>query len=168
MIVKIYSEYQKTIKEYTEKYNIKKNDLEDYILNLIENRIKKEFPDEIKIDIYSPFLYYYIEKFLQNLCINIDIYTIHNHSLDNDVSNIFKKMNESNINYKSLYIDLEQRGEEEINFFKKIFSKSINYINFFNFLNINYDRIEKLTCNYFYCFYPPKRYKSKIFYNSLL
>ena len=77
-------------------------------------------------------------------------------------------MNESNINYKSLYIDIEQRGEEEINFFKKIFSKSINYINFFNSLNINYDRIEKLTCNYFYCFYPPKRYKSKIFYNSLL
>jgi len=145
---KKYSEYQKTIKEFIKKYNINKNDLEDYILNLIENRIKKEFPDEIKIKIYSPFLNYFIEKFLQNLCIKIDIYTIHNHNLNNEVSNIFKKMNESNINYKSLYFNLEQ--DEEDNFFKKIFSKSLNFINYFNSFNINYDRIEKLTCNYFY------------------
>ena len=160
---KKYSEYQKTIKEYTKKYNIKKNDLEEYILNLIENRIKKESSDEIDINIYSPFLNHYVKKFLQNLSFKIDIYTINYHNLNNDASNIFKKMNESNINYKSLNIFLDD--EEENNFFKKIFSKNINFINFFNSLSINYDKIEKLTCSYFN---PPKKYISTNFYNSLL
>ena len=159
---KKYSEYQKTLKEYTQKYKIEKNVLEEYIINLIENRIKKETSDEIKIDIYSPFLNHYIKKFLQNLCFRINIYTINNHNLNNDVSNIFKKMNESNINYKSLNIRLDQNDEEENNFFKKIFSKNINFINFFNSLNINYDKIEKLTCSYYF---PPKKYISTNFYN---
>ena len=162
---KKYSGYQKTVKEYTQKYNIKKNVLEEYIIYLIENRIKKETSDEITIDIYSPFLNYYVKQFLQNLCFKIDIYTINNHNLNNDASNIFKKMNESNINYKSLNIHLDENDEEENNFFKKIFSKNINFINFFNSLNINYDKIEKLTCSYFY---PPKKYISTNFYNSLL
>ena len=161
---KKYSEYQKTLKEYTQKYKIEKNVLEEYIINLIENRIKKETSDEIKIDIYSPFLNHYIKKFLQNLCFRINIYTINNHNLNNDVSNIFKKMNESNINYKSLNIRLEHDDEED-NFFKKIFSKKINFNNFFNSLKINYDKIEKLTCSFLY---PPKKNKYTNFYNSLL
>jgi hypothetical protein len=74
-------------------------------------------------------------------------------------------MTQSNINYKSLYIYLHKDDEEEKNFFKKIFSKSLNFIKFFNSFNINYHKIEKLTCDYFS---PPKKYKSTSFYNSLL
>ena len=152
---KKFSGYQKTVKEYTKKYNINKNVLEEYILYLIENNIEKESSDEITIDICSPFLNHYIKNFLQKLHFEIDIKIIHNHNLNNDVSNIFKMMNESNINYKSLNINLDQDYQEENNFFKKIFSRNINFNNFFNSLNIKYDTIEKLTCRYFY---PPKKY----------
>jgi len=162
---KKYSEYQKTVKKYTQKYNIKKNVLEEYILYLIENRIKMETSDEIKIDINSPFLNYYIKQFLQKLCFKINIYTIHNHNLNNDTTNIFKKLNELNINYKSLKFCLDEINEEENNFFKKIFSLNINFIKFFKSLNIKYDTIEKLTCHYFN---PPKKLKYPNFYNSLL
>ena len=162
---KNFTEYKKTLQKYTIKYNIKQNALEEYFINLIEKGIKKEASDEIKINIYSPFLNHFINNYLEHLCFSININKIHNHSLNNDVSNIFKKMNESNINYKSLYIYLDKDDEEEKNFFKKIFSKSLNFIKFFNSLNINYDKIEKLTCDYFS---PPKKYKSTSFYNSLL
>ena len=116
---KKHSEYQKTIKEYTKKYGINKNALEEYILNLIENRLKNETSDEININIFSPFLNLFIKKICQNLCFNINIYTINNHNLNDDISNIFKKMNESNINNKSLNIILDQDIEEENNLFKK-------------------------------------------------
>mgnify|MGYP006873059065 CR=1 FL=1 len=106
----------------------------------------------------------FIKNYLENLCFKINIYKIHSHNLNNDVSNIFKKMNESNINYKSLYFYLDKDEEEEKNFFKKIFPKSPNFNKLFTSLSINYDKIEKLTC--IYC--PPKKYNSTTFYNSLL
>jgi len=163
---KKHSEYQKTIKEYAKKYSINKNAVEEYILNLIENRLKNEISDEININIFSPFLNLFIQKICQKLCFNINIHTINNHNLNDDIINIFKKMNESNINYKSLNIILDQDAKEENNFFKKIFSKNININNnFFNSLNINYDKIEKLTCSYLH---PPKKNISTNFFNSLL
>ena len=157
------SEYKESIKDYSKKYKIEKSVFEQYLLNIIEKRIEKTIPNEVKISIFSHFFKQIIQKYIDNLTLEIDIESINKYNLKNDCYNIFDMMNKSNINYSSLYFE---KIEEEKNFIKNLFSKKTNYQTFFNSLNINYDIIKKLSCRYDVDF--NKKNGSEIFYKSLL
>ena len=148
--------------------NIQENDINKYIIEYFKKYAKKLEKEEniqqktnylklyeILLDIYSPFfdLLSKSEIFSQVFSINIPIDLIQENHLKNDYIATFDKLNKSNANYSSIYIQFENAEDLELlNEFKIKFNqiKKLDY----NILDRDDINNSKIVVNKLFSFFP--------------
>ena len=127
-------------------------------------------PFQQDIDIYSIFFNKLIkEDYFKYFSIVIPINIILYYKLENDFKKIFDKMNNLNTNYSSLTINFEENDKNISNKFNNEFNFFKNGIdNLLKSINIDFEKISKLTCIYCNYKYDIDKKKYNNFYKSLL